>query len=306
MKSRQAAAVVLAAAVALLIGATKATPVANLLHIDVVALDRGGAPVLDLKPAEFEVWINGYQIPIETVTFVAPAQSDVKRTVVLLLDDMAMNQVGTPRIKEVARRFVDKLSPGDKMAIVTLNGAVMENTADRDRLLRAIDTYHVRGFPMRIDDAGQHVLKTVAGLSRQLAELSPGRKAIVALGAGWIFDTPIPPPQLSRDLRPEWVDAMRATASAHVSLYVIDPGGVGSRHVNSGGIGFARETGGHAFINTNDLRGAVDRIWSELGTYYVLSVQDPPIGRKAELRELEVKVLRRGVTARARRGILPG
>jgi VWFA-related protein len=294
------------AAAALLIGAAGATPVASLLHIDVVALGRGGAPVLDLKPAEFEVWINGYQIPIETVTFVTPSQSEVSRTVVLLLDDMAMNQLGTPRIKEVARRFVDKLSPTDRMAIVTLNSAVMEHTADRERLLRAIDTYNVRGFPMRIDVAGQHVLRTVAGLSRQIAELSSGRKAIVALGAGWIFDTPIPPPTVAGDLRPEWVEAMQAMAAAHVSLYVIDPGGVGSRYVNSGESGFARETGGHAFINTNDLRGAVDRIWNELGTYYVLSVQDPPIGRKADLRELEVKVLRKGVTARARRGILPG
>jgi hypothetical protein len=37
----------------------------------------------------------------------------------------------------------------------------------------------------------------------------------------------------------------------------------------------------------------------------VLSVQDPPIGKKADLRELEVKVLRRGVTPRARRAIQP-
>ncbi len=59
-------------------------------------------------------------------------------------------------------------------------------------------------------------------------------------------------------------------------------------------------------MNTNDLGGAAARILKELGTYYVLSVEDPPIGRKADLRELEIKVLRRGVTARARRGILPG
>jgi hypothetical protein len=42
-----------------------------------------------------------------------------------------------------------------------------------------------------------------------------------------------------------------------------------------------------------------------LSNYYVLGIQDPPIGRKADLRELEVKVLRRGVTPRARRAIQP-
>ena len=45
---------------------------------------------------------------------------------------------------------------------------------------------------MRLEDAGVHVLNTVTALSRQLAEASGGRKAIVAIGAGWLFDTPIP------------------------------------------------------------------------------------------------------------------
>jgi VWFA-related protein len=138
-----------------------------------------------------------------------------------------------------------------------------------------------------------------------LSEASEGRKAVVAIGAGWLFDTPIQPQTISRDLRPEWVDAMRAAASAHVSLYVIDPAGVGMRPADAGSSGFARETGGHAFLNTNDINGAVDRILRELDTYYVLSAQDPPVGRKADLREVEVKVLRRGVTVRARRGIPP-
>ena len=98
---------------------------------------------------------------------------------------------------------------------------------------------------------------------------------------------------------------MRVAAAAHVSLYVIDPAGVGSRRATGGASGFARETGGHAFMNTNDLNG-VDRIMRELQGMHVLSVEDPPIGRKADLREVEIKVHRRDVIARARQGILPG
>jgi VWFA-related protein len=276
------------------------------LNIDVVAIDRKGAPVVDLKPAEFEVWINGHQIPIQTVSFVSPTDAQAQRTIVVLLDDMALRPDGLPRVREAARRLVKSLSAGESMAIVSLNGDMMESTDDRARLFKAIDAYHLRGFPMRLDDVGAHVLKTIASFSRQLAEASDGRKAIVAIGSGWLFDTPIPAPTVGRDLRPEWIDAMRATASAHVSLYVIDPAGVGTRPVTGGSSGFARETGGHAFMNTNDVSGAVDRILRELRTYYVLSVEDPPIGRKADLREVDVKVLRRGVTARARRGIPPG
>lgn len=293
-------------AAALSIGGAGSTGAADLLNLDVVAVDRKGFPVQDLKPAEFEVWINGFQIPIKSVTFVSPASAGEGRTIVLLLDDMAVHPTALPRIREAARRFVNRMSAGDQMAIVSLNGDAMEATDDRARLLKAIDGYHVRGFPMRLEDAGAHVLETITSMSRQLVEAPGGRKAIVAIGAGWLFDTPIPPLPASRDLRPEWVDAMRATAAAHVSLYVIDPAGVGTRRVTGGGSGFARETGGYAFMNTNDVNGAVDRVLREIGTYYVLAVEDPPIGRKADLREVEVKVLRRGVTARARRGILPG
>ena len=292
------------AAAALTAMPQRGTGGAGQLNIEVVALDRRNQPVLDLKPGEFEIWINKFQIPIQTVTFVTPTNTDDTRTIVLLLDDMAVNPVMLPRIREAARRFVNRLSPGDSTAVVTLNGDAMKSTSDRAVLLKAIDDYHVRSFPMRIDDAGEHVLKTIAALSGQLAEAPGGRKAIVAIGTGWMFDTPVPQP-LHRDLYREWVDAMRAAAAAHVSLYVIDPSGVGTRPVTGGASGFARETGGWAFMNTNDAAGAVDRILSELGTYYVLSVENPPVGRKDDLREVEVKVLRSGVTVRARRGIPP-
>lgn len=279
--------------------------VAARLNIDVVAVNSRGVPVEDLKPGEFELWVNGYQIPIETVTFVTPSKPERSRTIVLVLDDMAVNPAMTPQVREAARRFVNRLSAGDNISVVSLDGSTMKSTDDRAVLLKAIENYRVRAFPTRLEDLFAHVLTTVASLSRQLSEASEGRKAIVAIGSGWLFDTPIQPQTISRDLRPEWVDAMRAAAAAHVSLYVIDPAGVGMRPANAGTSGFARETGGHAFLNTNDINGAVDRILAELGTYYVLSAQDPPVGRKADLREVEVKVLRRGVTARARRGIPP-
>ena len=72
----------------------------------------------------------------------------------------------------------------------------------------------------------------------------------------------------------------------------------------NGSSGFARETGGHAFLNTNDFDGAVDRIMREASSYYVIAVADPPIRRTSDLRELDVRVLRQGVTVRARRAVL--
>jgi hypothetical protein len=97
---------------------------------------------------------------------------------------------------------------------------------------------------------------------------------------------------------------MRATASAGAHFYVIDPAGLGGLPLLNGATGFARETGGHAFLNSNDFSGAADRIMSEASNYYVISIDDPPVRRSADLRELEVRVKREGVTVRARRALL--
>lgn len=281
-------------------------PAGPLLRLDAVVLDRDGAPVADVRPQELEVWINGFRIPIHRVTAVTPASAG-ERTIVLVLDDVAADPTLAARVRDAARRFVDRMAPGDEMSIVTLSGDRAELTDDRSRLVRAVDEYRVRGFPFRPDDAGQQVLRTVTALSRQIAERPEGRKAIVAIGAGWLFDKPLPPPSgAQRDLRPEWLEAMRATASANASFYVIDPTGLGvSPIADSGTTGFARETGGRAFLNTNDINAAVGRILREISTHYLIDVVDPPIGRKEELRGLDIKVLRPGLTVRARRSIGP-
>ncbi len=277
------------------------------LLIDVVAVDRKGLPVTDLRPGELEVWINGYRVPIESLRVVAPASGTGEgRSLVIILDDMTLPPAVVPRAREAARHLVERMSPNDQIAIVRLNGPSMEPTSERARLLRGIDEFNVRATGVvRADVLSGHILETIASAARQLAETSDRRKTIVAIGAPWLFDTPIPPPTVAADLRKEWTDAVRAMAAAHVNLYVIDPSGVGASRTAGGSSGFAGETGGYAFTNTNDLEGAAARVMREAGSYYVVEVVDPPVGRKADLRDLDVRALRRGVSIQARRAI-PG
>lgn len=281
--------------------------------IDVVAFDRQGMPVSDMKREELEVWIAGYRVPVETFAAVTPATDERGgRMIVLLLDDTVPPAM-VPRARAAARRFVDRMSPGDQMAIVTLNGASTESTSDRRRLLAAVDAYNAPASGLlRIDVLSQQVLKTIESISRQFdADSSESggrrasRKAIVAIGPAALFDRPIPPPVIGFDLRKEWIGAMRAMAFANVNLYVVDPAGLAMMQpVQGGSDGFARDTGGYAFVG-NDVNGAVDRIMREAGSYYLIGVADPPVQRKADLRELNVRVLRPGISVRARRAI-PG
>jgi VWFA-related protein len=280
-----------------------AEPRARIL-MDAVAFDGRGLPVTDLRQEEVEVWIGHFRMPIESFTSVTPASDERPgRLLVLLLDDVTVPPQITPRVREAARRFVTRMSPGDRMSIVMLAGATMETTDDRARLLKTIDGYGLRGTAAsRVDVLGRHVLKTVSDLARQMGEAPDQRKTIVGIGSGWLLDRPIPPPSVAGEMLPEWIEAMRLLSLSNVNYYVIDPAGVGMTRADGGENGFARETGGRAFLNTNDPGGAVDRVMRESASYYLGRVGSPPVGAHG-LRELEVKSLRKGVTLRARRAI---
>jgi len=291
--------------IALVLAALAASPQdapVRVLTIDFVALDRSGAPVADLRPEDVEVWIGQFRAPVRQMTVVTP-QADERggRIIVLLLDDMTLRLDAMPRAREAARQFVERMGANDQMSVLTLTGTMMETTADKAKLLRAIDSYSVRATPvMRSDTLGQHVLDTLGSIAAQVPEGAGHRKTIVGIGSGWLLDRPLPPPQQGHDLLPEWVRAVRQLARSHVNFYVIDPSGVGAARADSGQDGFARETGGIAFVNTNDLKGAADRILRESANFYMVEVPDPPVGAKADLRPLEVKSLRKNVTLRAR------
>ena len=279
----------------------------RLLEIQAVAVDRSGNHVADLRPTDLEVWIGGYRVPIDSLLVAPPpAQDTAGRLIVLLLDDLTLDPVMVTRAREVANRFVARLAPNDRMGVVTLNGGPMELTSAPARLRAQIDKFRQSLGMMPADRLGAELLIKVGGIARAIAEEPERRKIIVAIGSAWLLDTPVPPAEIAgaRDVRQEWFDAMRALGAADATYYVVDPVGVGGSR-QMGSYGLAREAGGHAFNNTNDLDAPVDKILREADNYYVIRVADPPVGRKALVRELDVRSLRRGVTVRTRRGI-PG
>src|SRR5688500_15347129 len=94
------------------------------LFVDAVAFDRHGMPVTDLRREEVEVWIRGFRLPFESFTSVTSSDPEQRgRLVVLVLDDVMLPPTLVPRARDVARRFVNRMVPGDEMAIVTLNGS---------------------------------------------------------------------------------------------------------------------------------------------------------------------------------------
>src|SRR5436190_23333295 len=86
---------------------------AGRIHIDAVALDKNGLPVMDLKPAEVEVWIGHFRVPIESFTVVTPEANPSGRLTVLMLDDVTVSLHHIGRIRDAAKRFVTTMRPED-------------------------------------------------------------------------------------------------------------------------------------------------------------------------------------------------
>lgn len=309
MKSRVRLVPILTALVLVLASAPanaqEAAPQASrTLDIDVVAV-ADGKPVTDLTRNDIEVWIGGLRVPIQEITVVTPeGQERPGRLIVLLLDDMTLDPATVARGRETAKRFVSRLLPGDRMAVAMLDGRSTELTSDPAILNRQIDTWRQSLGIVPVDRVGEHLIAKVDAIARGIVEAPEPRKTIVAIGSGWLLDTPVPPAQIGTNLREPWFAMLRALAVADATYYVIDPHGVGgSRQLGQNGLAF--ETGGYAYTNTNDVTGAIDQILHEASYYYRLSVPDPSVGRKSTLRDVDIKVLRKGIDVRARRSI-PG
>ena len=293
------------------------------LHVlSVVARTGDDLAAKGLVASDFEVFEDGKRVAISTFAEVdsnTPTPLDEGRFVVLLLDDLGTHPQFTVRIKDIARDFVRRMGPKDVMSVVLLNGSIGVTTRNPDEVLRAIDQSNGYGKAvLSSGGAGAHAIRTIASLARQLAEVQHRRKVLVCIGSAMTFNS-----STHGGYRSEVASALREAARANLTAYVIDPLGLtpkaslSSRAIDRGALaadasvvakgagfadyqdGFAFETGGFTFANTNLYQDAIARVWEESGSYYLLGYE--PTTRNSRRHVIEVKTNRPGVTARARR-----
>ena len=276
----------------------------NLVVVPVVAVDGKGKTVTDLTASDFAVFEDGN--PVEIQTFVTPAAEGVTgedgRFLVVVLDNILTRAEFGFRIKAIAHRLVDRLGPADVMTIVPLNAGNAVTTTSKAALKAAIDRFTPRfgDDTWAYSDKADHGLRMLGSLSEQAAKVAHRRKVMVFIGDAALF-TPSRPSAFDdrgNDMSPEWSAAVRATSRNNLSVYSINPEGAG------GGYGewshsFMAETGGYAWSGTNNYSGAIDRIFQESASYYLIGYVAPTADQR--LHKIEVKVSKQGVTVRARR-----
>ena len=250
----------------------------ELITLDVAVLDDSRRPVRRLTEADFTVLENGTPRPIRAFTAVelaAPARTSAApwaadapvdvvtnrageeegRLVVILMDRSIPVERATLDARKIAAATVAALGPNDLGAVVsTSNGAVQNFTADRTRLLRAInhgdlstglspEQEAVFGKLDPLSDGrclcGVCVLDTITRVADAVREAPRRRKVLFFIGSSLIFQsTRLPTDVLagrsnaSRDpgcetrLKDARADTFAAVDRANLTVHSIDPQGL--------------------------------------------------------------------------------
>lgn len=310
-------------------------PVRDLRASDFTVLENG-------KPQQIEYFqhIQLPDPPPMAASWVKDVAADVarndmlreRRLVVLLMDDAMMPFDGqmVASAKQVGRDVVDRLGPGDLAAVVFTrdNRGAQNFTSDKARLLAAIDTFEASGYsPPGLGDLPVQSAQVLYRLSEGLARVPDRRKAVVhvSIGIPLEIDTHEAPGDTSYLT---WLAkrTMGIAQRGNVNIYTADPGGLdgvrfymlrGNRRTESFVIeriedsanrfrdflkAIADQTGGHAFINTNEFTSRIEQMFRETGSFYLLGYRPQDQRADGRFRRLQVRVNRRGVTVRARSG----
>lgn len=308
--------------------APRFTASSKLVVVPAVVVDRQGAVVSDLRREDFEVFEDGKPVAVDAFVPADPlgAPTDGGRFVVLILDNISLRPELAQRTRDIAKRFTSRMTAADSVAVIPARGGRWSGPTTRAAAEAAIDRFKP-AFGDTIRSAGEDAddgLKAIESLSEQLGQVPHRRKVMVVIGDSQMFSPKHLSPFTGPDGSPSpdpfksaaWLAAIRATARNNFSVYVIDPKGhnptVGLVQGGGGGgaalaeaavaieaEGFTGDTGGDAWVNTNNYDAIVGRIWLESANYYLLGYAPPKDDRKAH--RIEVRVTRPGVTVRARR-----
>jgi VWFA-related protein len=295
-----------------------------LLQVDVVVVDRHGAPVTDLKAADFDVAEKGAHPAIVDCQFVSAAEAP--RTTTFVVDDLALSIRSVSAVREALSQFVDgQMRPGDQATVArTYGGYSRADTfpppsGDRKTLHDAIDGLRYNGLAA---GGGAHVAAanvreeilaygSLRGLAKVVADLSPlpGRKSLILFSEG--ID-PLSGRFVDVAMRDALDAIVEAANRASIVIYTLDARGVPSsfgsawwpaqRQAEHAGLLFLAEETGGIFIRNTDVPAAVARMIDAERGHYVLRYRSAAPER-GQGHPIDVQVKRAGLKGRARNAV---
>ncbi len=273
----------------------------NFVVVPVVVVDGKGNDLTALSLADFQVFEDGQRVVVETFVPPGDEEAETGRFVVVVADNVHVPAENFWRVKSLAGKFADRLGPTDRVGIIALAGGRAADTSSKAQLKEQIQRI-TPSAGAEVHEAGINAtigLDTLSALAEQMIKSPHRRKVMVLVGSPGMFSPNEPSVFDDREpnISPIWMKAVQRLGAANVALHVIDPNGFQGR-AEDYGTSFATATGGAAWT-TNAYDKAIDRIWRDAGTYYLLGYRAPVDDGRAHA--ISVRVTVPGVTVRARR-----
>ena len=341
-------------------GKPQAISTFSVVNIPIVRDDR---PVVTGEPIERDVQSNEHADG---------------RLYLIVLDSLHTDPLNALRVKQAARTFIERrFGTNDLAAVVHTSGRSdlgQDFTNNRRLLVASIDRFvgeKLRSQTLERLEAfgngaptlptsptnsrqrsvldpyemerGSHARRTLTSLQK-LADYMAGihgrRKALVFISEGLSYDLADPWSAMDASAVADGVrDAIGAATRANVSIFAIDPRGLGTgieSAIEIGGVPgssqaaadgtdqptnmglqslmsesylaqqslrmVAEETGGFAAVNRNDFKEVFDRLVRETSAYYVLGYYPPTQKRDGKFHRITVKLKRPGLQVHSRKG----
>lgn len=317
-----------------------------LLGIDFAAVTRDGHPIGDIRPDEVTVKIDGRTRAVRSLQLItvatapAPAaggpdlplpfgsnaESEVGRTIALVIDDDSFRPGREGPLRDAVAEFLAALPRRDRVSLVTMpyGGVKVPFTTEHSRVRTALATLVGHGAA---DESGSDLAcrtrRTLESLVGYLASLGVREKpaSVLFVSAGMAAprrDAPVTMApgrcELPSDL---FRQVGLAAGAARTQFYVIQPDAIMARTgpgpaENIAGRGFAGSdnpleglehlagvTGGMLLHLTGSQETALARVARESSAYYLATI-DPLPSDRGHPHRLEVRVSRRGAEVRTR------
>lgn len=306
----------------------------QMIDVDVVVTDKRNQPVRGLTKEDFEIieerqsqeirTFTPIDLPFDTPNLLAARRGDPEPDVVtntmpegrtyVLLADVAAEDL---RARHVAERWVDEVvQPTDRVAVVNVRGSGNDSqgfTNSRRLILSGINhmILRVAGPANDLTTRQLDSLRAIRDIAVRLGTIPGRRKAIVwfTRNPPVLYTTALSSASGVFAVQEAWREAVQAAANNNVAVYPVDPGGLTTAlgldvllH-NDSMREVAEATGGVAVgVNSNDFSRGFATIVQDASTYYLLGYSPLHDVLDGKFYSIQVRVNRRDVTVRARRG----
>jgi VWFA-related protein len=300
------------------------TPVPGVITITAVVTDRKGQRVTGLKPADFELLVDGKPQAIDTAE-VQPQASAKARAIAFLLDEFHTAASDTAAVRDGLLRFVDtRLRSGDLAMVVKPLDPLMGITAttDRDIIRRAIETFEGRkdDFTPRTPFERNYMAQAPAAVQAARAQIVTS--ALRAIGVTLSQKPDVLPAivlvsdgfarlRTSRDLPANLQTVVRIANRADAPVYAIAPSVVAGMQGTDSQPDrafaalrtLATDTGGDVFAGATGLDNGLTRLNRDFDARYILTYR-PPHGNDGRFHAIQVGVKRQDAQVRAKTGYI--